>query len=209
MPITRRGFLGRIAAVAAAASLVKENVTPDAVEAAVEAPNTALIEEGYERLSDPSYVAEWQKPKPYLISTTPLNEGVVPDGYVLSTDPLYSAPPPTYLGFDTIYPKVVVKFHDDPSAYDPLGQYGYIAWKIKIPSGDQYASYHYPYGDYMKISDMTSDTESLLDIYEYAFPLLREQMEKKMKIVAPNVTVGRVAVNLQVKPGYAERVVCF
>lgn len=130
--------------------------------------------------------------KPYLINTRPLEEGLVPDGYVLSNDPQFK-PTPVYLGTEYLVPEVKVHPANLPTMYDPLGQWGFISWKIKVPVTDSYG-YKKSFGDWVKISDYLDVDDGMATVLLHALPFMREQMEEKMKLVAPNAAILHVPV---------------
>lgn len=129
-----------------------------------------------------------------LATTEPLSHGDIRKEHVLVRDIQ-----PVYLGSEIIVPKVVAEFPTKPTKFDPLGEWGYVAWKVKLPNGEQY-------GNWLKISNSDGN---MLDAYEYGVRFLDSEMKQVVKKLAPNVKVVTPAVNLQVKPGYIERVVTF
>lgn len=127
-----------------------------------------------------------------LTSTEPLNHGWVREPHVLKREI-----EPVYLGTETVVPKIHIEIPSQPTMADPLGQWGFVAWKVKLPNGQQY-------GNWLKLStDISKDS----DVYEYGVRYLDEEMKSIMKKLAPNLTVKSPAVNLQLKPGYTERVI--
>jgi len=122
-----------------------------------------LEELEYERLSYPAYVPEWQQ------------------GPLLRDDSQV-----VYWGNDVLEAKVHYTPPIPSTMTDPLGEWGILGWKVRLPNGEQC-------GSWIEIADaMGSDVEVLRE----ALPFLREVMERKMAIVAPNVTVTPAPVSI-------------
>lgn len=133
-----------------------------------------------------------------LESTLPLREASIREPHVLTREIQ-----PVYLGNETLYPRIMFEFPGPASREDPLGMWGYVAWKIKLPNDKQY-------GHWIKVSDSAAKSpEDFLKVYEEGLRILDKEMKLLLSKLAPNVTIVTPAVNLQIKKGYTERVVYF
>jgi len=133
----------------------------------------------------------------YVVSqatTKPLTQGEAPTPRVLTRDIK-----PVYLGSETLVPSIITHAPGKPVFFDPLGQWGFVAWKIMLPNGEQY-------GNWIKISEIDREEHTVAAI-EYGVRFLDYEMKKVIEKLAPNVTVSSPAVNIQIQPGYTEKVV--